>query len=194
VSKDDRVPDGGPSDPDVDIVGASGSVPASPEPSLKEPFRGFLAGDDGAKRFFALKRNPPAEDPPAKETVDPDKLMREVLDHVVELRALMGEPPLAMTPDEIHALYIGGPPSREIIRKMAARLRPGGPPKNREKGASDAEYLELWQRCVDARGSDERSAIKKFFLDGQKKPPDGFGVLYKTLQNAGYRLKLWTAK
>ena len=51
MSKDDRALDGGPSEPDVDIVGASGS----PEPSLNKPFRGFLAGDDGVARYMRLK-------------------------------------------------------------------------------------------------------------------------------------------
>ena len=163
-------------------------------------FRGFLAGDDGAKRFFALKREPPAEDPPAKETIDPDKLMREILDDVMELRALMGEPPLAMTPDEIHALYLGlstAPPnslSREMVRKMVMRVKPGGPPKSRKKGATDAEYLELWQKCVDDRGGDNRALRKGSSRMGQKKPPDGFGVARKTLQNVASRLRLWPAK
>ena len=50
----------------VRVIRTSTSLarPASPEPSLKKPFRGFLAGDDGAARYMRLKRETSPSDTP----------------------------------------------------------------------------------------------------------------------------------
>jgi hypothetical protein len=126
VSKDDRVPEGGPSDPDVDIVGASGSVPASPEPSLKKPFRGFLAGDDGAARYMRLKRETPPSDTPL--TAPPRWLPDPQL---IELRRKEHQ---ALR--ELHAFLMGMHDDR--IRRETLESGPG----RNNKQADDDEQVQ----------------------------------------------------
>lgn len=93
MSKDDPALDDGPSVSGVDIVGA----PTPLELSLNKPFRGFLAGDDGAARYMRLKRETsPSDTPlngPPRWLPDPQliELRRQELQALRELRDfLMG--------------------------------------------------------------------------------------------------------
>jgi hypothetical protein len=136
------------------FVGSLVAAPAPPPgqpPAGSVPFRGFLAGDEGAQRFLELTRNPPAEPPPRlpgalspEEKIERLKLEEirlrlEARDMVVRDRAL-AEPE---------------------VRKALARGTPG------RKGAR-SWYDDLAAKCLNEATRDIKQAQKLFIERAMK--------------------------